>query len=204
MAESNGLVQDSRESSTPDIFKYTITYRSDGTLQWDPHSKSTDLAVALSYHFPLEESLESKMQAAIKKFLRPEGKKPSRHPLTESSTKRKNKASKSAGIPKLKIASEKSTVEPGRQPERVLDRECSLNPISEVNGSGGRGSDDQPPKNQFRRPVSELQVLSWDPEAHTFKGQRKKRSYEEQEGFMVARNRGFVCDEHRRQKLKVC
>ena len=203
MAESNGLVQDSRESSS-DIFEYTITYRSDGTLQWDPPSKSMDLAVALSYHFPLEESLESKMQAAIKKFLRTEGKKSSRNPSIESSTKRKNGASKSAGLPKLGIASEKPTVEPERQPERVLDGDCSLNPTSEVNGSGWRRPDDQPSKNQFRRPVSELHVLSWDPEVHTFKGKGKKRCYGEQEGLMVARNRGFVCDEHRRQKLKVC
>jgi hypothetical protein len=45
-------------------------------------------------------------------------------------------------------------------------------------------------------PVSELQVLNWDPSVHGFKGQRKMRPYGKQEGVMGARNSWFVCGEH--------
>jgi hypothetical protein len=40
------------------------------TLQWDPLAGSQELALALSYHFPQEKDVESKMGAAVKSFLR--------------------------------------------------------------------------------------------------------------------------------------
>ncbi|KAF8861043.1 hypothetical protein BDZ45DRAFT_724113 [Acephala macrosclerotiorum] len=61
--------------STP---QYQISYGDDYTLQWTPPVGSKELAVALSYHFPLQKDLESKMQAATKAFLYQEQQCPSR------------------------------------------------------------------------------------------------------------------------------
>ena len=61
-----------RESGETLTFKpprYQIFYASDQTLQWDPPADSRELAEALSYHFPIEKSLKSKMQAATRVFL---------------------------------------------------------------------------------------------------------------------------------------
>ena len=65
---------DSRASPAFDPPKYKISYGPDQVLQWDPPSNSRALAVALSWHFPVEKTLESKMQAAIKVFLKEEQK----------------------------------------------------------------------------------------------------------------------------------
>lgn len=67
----------SRQPSDIDPPSYEITYRSDHNLKWDPPQGSKELAIALSYHFPTESNLESKMQSAIKKFLKAEEKKQS-------------------------------------------------------------------------------------------------------------------------------
>ncbi|KAG4427225.1 hypothetical protein IFR05_017293, partial [Cadophora sp. M221] len=63
----------SRESSF-DPPSYAIYHGKDYTLQWEPPVGSKDLAIALSYHFPLETSMERKMRAATKKFLKEEKK----------------------------------------------------------------------------------------------------------------------------------
>jgi hypothetical protein len=49
--------------------KYSITRGEDDTLQWQPPIKSRELANALSYHYPLEQSLQEKMRRAILDFL---------------------------------------------------------------------------------------------------------------------------------------
>ena len=64
----------SRESSVFEYPEYKLTYAHDFTLQWDPPADSKELAIALSWHFPKERSIESKMQAATKRFLRLERK----------------------------------------------------------------------------------------------------------------------------------
>ena len=48
---------------------YKISFGPDYTLQWDPPVNSKELAISLSYHFPLEPNLESKMRAAMRKFI---------------------------------------------------------------------------------------------------------------------------------------
>jgi hypothetical protein len=52
---------------------YQISYAFDHTLEWNPPRGSKVLAVALSYHFPMERGLESNMRAATNKFLKVEG-----------------------------------------------------------------------------------------------------------------------------------
>lgn len=64
----------SRESSVFDPPVYTVYSGSDQTLQFDPPVGSKELAVALSYHFPGEGSLDAMMRAAVKKHLREERK----------------------------------------------------------------------------------------------------------------------------------
>jgi hypothetical protein len=49
--------------------KYSITHGEDDTFQWQPPIKSRELANALSYHYPLEQSLQEKMRRAILDFL---------------------------------------------------------------------------------------------------------------------------------------
>jgi hypothetical protein len=49
--------------------KYSITRGEDDALQWQPPIRSRELANALSYHYPLEGSLQEKMQRAILDFL---------------------------------------------------------------------------------------------------------------------------------------
>jgi hypothetical protein len=61
-----------RETSVFSAPQYNISYGDDHTLQWEPSVGSKELAVALSYHFPMQTDLESKMQAATRKFLREE------------------------------------------------------------------------------------------------------------------------------------
>lgn len=49
---------------------YNISHGPDKALQWDPPADSGELAIALSYHFPIQKTLKRKMQAAVEKFLR--------------------------------------------------------------------------------------------------------------------------------------
>jgi hypothetical protein len=54
---------------------YSISHGPDKALQWDPPADSDELAIALSYHFPIQKTLKRKMQAAVEKFLRESGRK---------------------------------------------------------------------------------------------------------------------------------
>ncbi|CAG8957398.1 hypothetical protein HYFRA_00010824 [Hymenoscyphus fraxineus] len=62
----------SRAESEFSIPEYRISYGQEHILQWEPPVGSKELAVALSYHFPLQVDLASKMQAATRRFLRQE------------------------------------------------------------------------------------------------------------------------------------
>ena len=62
----NPLDNGSRTRAPP---KYSITRGEDDVLQWQPPIGSRELANALSYHYPLEQSLQEKMQCAILDFL---------------------------------------------------------------------------------------------------------------------------------------
>lgn len=60
---------------------YSISHGPDKALQWDPPADSDELAIALSYHFPIQKTLKKKMQAAVEKFLQQA--KPRRPDLVE-------------------------------------------------------------------------------------------------------------------------
>ena len=68
--------QGSRQSSIFEPPEYELTRAQGHTLQWHPPPDSEELAIALSWHFPMEKTILGKMQAAIKRFLQLERKKP--------------------------------------------------------------------------------------------------------------------------------
>jgi hypothetical protein len=148
--------------------QYQISYGDDHTLQWTPPVGSKALAVALSYHFPLQKDLESKMQAAMRAFLHQERQSPPRE--TEQV--------KSSCV-------DQSTVH--QQPSSMMT-ESSITPGLEI------------------RPgvASTLQIMTWDSEIKEFNPKIKRRRYEKDEREKIAANRGFACERHRRQKMKVC
>jgi hypothetical protein len=65
--------QNLREISVFEPPSYNISHGPDKALQWDPPADSDELAIALSYHFPVEKTLKRKMQAAMEIFLREAG-----------------------------------------------------------------------------------------------------------------------------------
>lgn len=60
------------QAPDPEIFGYTITRQDDKTLQFSPAIGSVELANALSYKYPLEPDLESKLRRAILDYVREE------------------------------------------------------------------------------------------------------------------------------------
>lgn len=159
------------------VFTYNISYAPDHTLQWSPPPNSKELAIALSYHFPLESDLESKMRAAMVKFLSAEGlpsisTRESRRYLTPEDD---DDSPAVGGVPSLSNTS-RSTARKSK-------------PKSKPKDSG------------------QLKVVAWGP-ANGPKGgfdkrEVKRRRYQTEEGAKVAKNRGYACERHRRQKLKV-
>lgn len=150
----------SRAESEFSAPEYNITYGQDHTLQWDPPVGSKELALALSYHFPLQADLASKMQAATRRFLRQE---------------RDSKKSKSNS-------------------PAVDDQ---VNPRDSSNPSVEEGKDS-------KVGTTGLQILTWDSGMKQYSHKTKRRRYDKGERVKVAANRGFACDVHRRQKMKVC
>jgi hypothetical protein len=150
--------------STP---QYQVSYGDDYTLQWTPPVGSKELAVALSYHFPLQKDLESKMQAAIKVFLHQEQQSPP--PIIEQ----------------VKL----SCVEQSTMPQQL-----STMPAESSMASGL----------EIRPAVAPtLQILTWDSKMKEFNPKTKRRRYGKDERTKVTANRGFACQRHRRQKMKV-
>jgi hypothetical protein len=150
--------------STP---QYHINYGDDHTLQWTPPVGSKELAIALSYHFPLQKDLESKMRAAIKVFLHQEQQSPA------------------CGTDPVKS----SCVEQFT----IRQQLCTTQPESSITS----GSE------SILALAPQLQILTWDSKMKEFNPRIKKRRYEKDERVKVAANRGFACERHRRQKMKV-
>ncbi|QSZ29828.1 hypothetical protein DSL72_004346 [Monilinia vaccinii-corymbosi] len=173
-----------REYSIFDPPQYVISYNDDHTLRWDPPTKSKELSIALSYHFPLEEDLESKMQAATRKFLRNEQQKISENPQTSGTFENINL--EFDGLPMHMNTEEQAT----RSAVKV-----EL-PSSHVK-SGPIAS------HRISMPETRtLQFLAWDADMKEFSPRIKKRRYDKEERVKVAANRGFACERHRRQKMK--
>jgi hypothetical protein len=150
--------------STP---QYRVSYGDDYTLQWTPPVGSRELAVALSYHFPLQTDLESKMQAAIKVFLHKEQQSPSH---------------------------ETEQMDPSCVQQSTIPQQLSTTPTE---SSMAPGLEIRPAA------TPTLQILTWDSKMNEFNPKTKRRRYEKDERTKVTANRGFACQRHRRQKMKV-
>jgi hypothetical protein len=222
----------SRESTTFDPPTYEIRYAFDHTLEWDPPQGSKELALALSYHFPMERDLESKMRAATKKFLKAEAKK---HPLSLGSVPQKTKvavvrAGQEVRSVQQRVSLNASSSKPQqRSPalceeldqtvrSELRDEPRSLelgNPHSTLRATP-TGYYDTPGKypefsvwpsnlEQFTQPsTAPLEILKWNSGVNTSLKRRKKRQYGIEERAKVAANRGNACAEHQRKKMKVC
>lgn len=203
---TQGKQSPARKSSLS-VFDYKITFKEDGTLKWEPAANSKTLAIALSYHFPMEKDLESKMRAAIQKFIGEDVVASS----PDTGIKTQLKDSNSEDIPheypqdglemfeisKTAAAQSVLPTASGGHNFTVMETPESLLPTSSSN------SQSITPRST---PADGLTVLTWDPEAGAFKGSAKgmKRRHEKVEASKVAANRGNACEEHRRQKVKVC
>jgi hypothetical protein len=172
-----------RESSIFDLPQYVISYNDDHTLRWDPPAGSKELSIALSYHFPLERDLGSKMQAATRKFLRAERQKEVENPngsdaLENASTDAVHSA----------VDTDTQVMRPSMHAS-----ESSFHMRSSSNAS-----------NRNSLPESRtIQFLTWDADMKEFSPRVKKRRYDKDERVKVAANRGFACARHRKQKMKV-
>ena len=174
------------------VFDYKIIYKPDGTLAWEPAVNSKALAIALSYCFPLEKDLESKMRAAIRKF------------VEENAVIRAENANSETGS--INRAAKIDLHDFSRHsPESVWDSGFNATGSELSERSLPAATNDFPMKRTELHPEHSLKVLTWDPAVGIFKGPTKgtKRRYEKVEASKVAANRGKACDEHRRQKVKV-
>ncbi|PQE31997.1 hypothetical protein CJF32_00001599 [Rutstroemia sp. NJR-2017a WRK4] len=185
MADSNSQDPDKdralRESSIFDLPQYVISYNDDHTLRWDPPAGSKELSIALSYHFPLERDLGSKMQAATRKFLRAERQKEVENPNGDALENTSTDAVRSA------VDADTQVMRPSMHAS-----ESSFHMRSSSNAS-----------NRNSLPESRtIQFLTWDADMKEFSPRVKKRRYDKDERVKVAANRGFACARHRKQKMK--
>jgi len=162
-----GVPLSDQHVSEIEVFSYNITYAPDHTLRWDPPPNSKELAIALSYHFPLEPDLESKMRAAMVKFLS------DRQPSSTS----KGEAHRYLTPEDDEMAPVSSKPKRATKTKLLSPRQNQLKMVAWGPGNGPNGGFD--------------------------KREVKRRRYQTEEGAKVARNRGYACERHRRQKLKV-
>lgn len=201
MATEGERDSSSRESSIFEPPEYEISYGEDHTLQWDPPAGSKELAVALSYHFPMGD-LESKMRAATKGFLKAEAK---RYPERLRGTHHRSSHSRSSHHQ----SSEENVLKTSLQQPKVMNASSRSNnnsptdiPIEPEHQDPGH----TPPTTDVEvspGPHQELEFVSWKPEILGFKKTAPKRRYEKEEREKVAANRGYACEEHQRRKMKV-
>jgi hypothetical protein len=157
--------------------EYKIMSRKDGSLRWYPPAGSAELALALSYHFPRQDTLEDKMQAAILRYIRASKKTASQHSL--------------------------NTTLLGGQTKFKISASCQTDILS-INNSLGQNS--TPPLGAIANSQqSRVTQLVWNVNTgEKILGKPKKRQYTKEEQAEVTENRGKVCDYHRRTKKKVC
>lgn len=219
--DSNGAHTRSRQSSVFEAPSYEISFGSDHVLKWDPPQGSRELAIALSYHFPVEIDLESKMKAATKRFLRAEAKKDfverSRTQSQDQEPKKVDEQSRKTAhgsdLPTFIPASmETFNHVAGYQLQNLSPRTSSSRVVQEF--ASCAISSQGPSENEFElhtthskdnsKPtdVPQMKVVTWTPNLEQVK-KRKKRRYGNSERAKVAANRGKACEEHQRRKIKV-
>jgi hypothetical protein len=206
----------SQEPSVSDPLYYKITFSEDDTLQWDPLAGSPELARALSYHFPIEKGIKSKIQAAIRKFWLENPPEFSREEKQDHGNQPRNATTGNASEKDVSTSSKKEKASPqevlcntnGERNARVvakpsyaevLKSSTAQDPPHESKGL----TKDLTPTAPAQNRTTFGTFLNWDSEVKGFKKKGAKRPYAKDEGAKVTANRGFVCDKHRKQKKKV-
>lgn len=191
---------ESPDGSVSELFKYKVTLSKDSTLQWEPPAGSDELAIALSYHFPLEKGVEKKMQAATREFF-----KRKTRTLSETAKSIEDLPHSAKDDPRSTPDSSNPISLISRKPpfyETVKRGEQLSKPGDSTTGVRS-GVLEQPSILTPASNANELRIVKWDPKSQRCKQQGRKRPYLEEEKAKVTDNRGFVCDRHRRQKKKV-
>ncbi|KAL5317969.1 hypothetical protein ACEPPN_015073 [Leptodophora sp. 'Broadleaf-Isolate-01'] len=215
MEKKHLAVEPSSRESSFDPPSYSISHGKDYTLQWHPEVGSKELAVALSYHFPLETTMERKMRAATKKFLKEEKRKveiSSGHsgldtaglaPVAEESAE----GTTSGQLPSKESLPELS-IEPNNTDLWVNDQASSSSPdtVSKPKPADlqeNTKSEVAEPKVPHPSPERAFpKILSWVRGVDNKEPKRRKRRYGMLEAAEVAANRGNACDDHRKRKVK--
>jgi len=215
---------DSRQSSIFEPPEYRIFYGPDNTLHWDPPVGSPELAIALSYYFPLENDLANKMRAATKDFLKSQAKRQYKRGETKSISQEQVLPSSVTPQISRSLPTERSlsshqnspqSIAPGQAGTRFdSQRVSNYNPTctqvlnekktyplnaAQTDREDLLGIRLFPQVKEIDTTMDLFQILSWSPESC----RRKKRPYEKFEKVQVAANRGHVCEAHRRRKAKV-
>jgi|HubBroStandDraft_4_1064222.scaffolds.fasta_scaffold191875_1 hypothetical protein len=197
--------------------EYRITAGEDGVLQFSP-PQSEVLGLALSYHYSEEATLVTKMQAATKKWM----KNRFRTGNASIDTGNSNQAllagmkSLSKGVndeqpPALEVGGDLS-VESAEKGMHIRQQN-SQNPSAKTRKAPERDSTDSPPKVVNRKGDTKSGALKgtlipgvskWKL-GSTSDGKvvPKKRQYTKEEKEEIGKNRGNVCEAHRRRKQKV-
>jgi len=194
-----------RQGSVSELLEYTISFNEDNTLEWNPPVGSKELAIALSYHFPKEEKLEKKMQTATMKFLRAEHQR-NRQLLTAAapggSIPRHDYSSGDESINGPLAMCETSHKEPENSDRGPVPQSKPSLPSPSIKPAKTNMAREEIDVTETKPTPGALKIVSWGPyDKETRK--TKKRRYGSEERVKVASNRGYACDEHRRQKVKV-
>lgn len=177
-----------------EVPEYHITFQDDGTLQWAPPAASMELALALSYHFPKQKTLEDKMQAAMRRFLRASKKRStqtqhdkSASAVGEAGSKMSEATPLDSFIPETALAASKVTLAGSMVNHNLIVR----SPLPKSIPNSGSQS------------AGMSQVIWKADTGEEVHLKPKKRQYAEAERIKVGTNRGKVCEEHRQKKQKV-
>jgi hypothetical protein len=168
--------------------RFTITRGCDDALQWSPPVGSRELANALSYHYPFQETLLEKMQQAMEDFFKSEG-SPSQctspYCFSDSNDKVDSPAWNASFTPFQLTVSPKSDVQVSvaarrgastpAEPQRILSLDV--------------------PNNAFR---------TWKLDTGEIVTGKRRRRLDPAERQIVTENRGNTCTRHRRSKTRVC
>lgn len=218
--DSDATLLDDVTALDPVVPTYHIIRGVDKTLQFYPPVDSEELAIALSYHFPRPITLESKMQAAMMKYLK-------EHPCTPRSVVQEELTAKTSNenenqyLRNQKLMDEaiiplNQSLFPSMPLQSDVDCVSSRAHIEESSHSFDVGEPistavspytlsmarhtQAPPAQQQTSQTPGVLILDLKT------GQRKEKSAKRRYGALEARqvfqNRGNACERHRRTKSK--
>lgn len=193
--------QNGRSIAVPEALCYTITRDADQILQFTPPVGSRKLADALSYHFPAQSTWESKMQAAILRYLK-ETAEPEKSSVEEINSRELASSSINLGpilsTDVIESDEEDFNADESRQhlPEHEPGDSISTQPLHLRTSADGADSP--------TLPGPRIEPMVWNMKTGTVKPMKRKRKFlTEVKSTQVTKGGGNACDSHRRQKKKV-